>query len=154
MSNIAIFTGRILKNSENAPHNYMFMPANGDKKAFLRITISTQKPGNQKDENGYYKTFFVPVKAFGGTAELINTYVGEGGKLTVQGKMDMSDEYTSPEGKVYAPRMELIADTVWLEASQGQQQNATAATGVAQRQTNARPAAPVRQMGQQRKTPF
>ena len=144
--------GRILKNSENAPHNYTFIQGNEDKKSFLRMTLSTRKPGGKKDANGYAETFFFPVKAFGATAEHIHRFFGEGAKVVVSGELDMSDEYTSPEGKVYAPRAELIANRVWFV---GEKENdaAGAANGYANtRQTNAKPI--VQKQAAQRKTPF
>ena len=149
--NTVTMDGRILKNSENAPHNYIFSQGNEEKKSFLRMTLSTRKPGGKKDENGYAETFFCPVKAFGPTAEHINRFFGEGSKIVISGELDMSEEYKSPDGKVYPPRMELIANRVWFVGEKSDAEPGSVMGNT--RQTNTKPMASSRQAAQ-RRTPF
>lgn len=95
--NQIIITGRIISNSEKSDKNYMYYPANGDKQSFLHCLLSTQKEGAQKDENGYYPTFIVPMKAFGPTADQIHQYFGEGQNIEVFGVLLENDPYKDPQ---------------------------------------------------------
>jgi single-strand DNA-binding protein len=54
----------------------------------------------QKDSaTGDYveKTTFVPIKAFGKTAEIISQYLGKGSKIYIEGRLEM-DHWTTPDG--------------------------------------------------------
>lgn len=154
--NIIMIEGRILKNTENSPHNYLFMPGNESKKTFLRMTISSKKMNGQKDENGYPKTNLHTVKAFGMTAEMINQYFGEGARVIISGYLDKSDEWTNPaDGKTYPPREEIIANSVWMaDAPKSDTNGAASRTTVAAttKSTNARPT--VVASTQRREVPF
>ena len=153
--NTIMIDGRVMKNTENAPHNYMFNASNGEKKSFLRMTISSTKPGSKKDEKtGYYPTDFWTVKAFGQTAEFINQYFGPGSRVVVSGEITMSEPYTAPEtGKEYPARPEIIASRVWIADAPSNTTESGSTGGVTQKQTNARPAAPIRQAAR-RDLPF
>jgi hypothetical protein len=96
--NQIIVTGRIIPNTEKSNRNYVYQPAQGDpanggKQSWLHCLLSTQKEGAQKDANGFYPTFIVPLKAFGPTADQINQYFGENTNIEVFGVLMMSDDY-------------------------------------------------------------
>lgn len=96
--NQIIITGRIIPNTEKSNRNYVYQPAQGDpanggKQSWLHCLLSTQKEGAQKDANGFYPTFIVPLKAFGPTADQINQYFGENTNIEVFGVLMMSDDY-------------------------------------------------------------
>jgi len=96
--NQIIITGRIIPNTEKSSKNYAYHPATGDpaaggKPSWLHCLLSTQKEGAPKDENGFYPTFIVPVRAFGPTADQINQYFGENTNIQVFGVLMQSDDY-------------------------------------------------------------
>ena len=144
--------GRIINNTENSPHNYMFRQGNEEKKSFLRMAISSRKPGSKKGADGYYPTNLWSVKAFGVTAEQINTYWGPGKRVVISGELDMSEEYTSPEnGTTYPPRPEIIASRVWFADGPADTQTDAPHAATTTKQTNARPVA---KAASQRRVPF
>ncbi len=153
-----IADGRIIPNTESSPHNYMFHPGTADKVPFLRCALSIVRSGGQKDEKGYLKSDLWTVKAFNGTAELINRCWGPNKRIVITGEMSMSDEYTNQEtGTTYPARPEIIARSV-LFGDTPVSANDGSSSGVAAtaKQTNARPAAAgvSSKVATQRKVPF
>ena len=78
-----------------------FYPAGENKKAVLisQIGVAT----GSKDENGKKIYSWVPMKAFGKTAELIQQHVQPGAYLEISGFLAMNAQYTDANGVVHYP---------------------------------------------------
>ena len=131
----ATVEGRILNNTENGPHNYSFTPANGDKKSFLRFLLSVRKPYAKKDENGYYPTDLLPAVAFGMTAEHINNYFGPNTSIVLSGYFRMSEEFTTQDGRVLAPRWEFVVENLYFTGAKSSAEVNSAKTAVSPNQS-------------------
>lgn len=97
--NKSVISGRLTKEIE-----LRYSPAG---MAVLRNTIAVNRYSKQ---DGQPTADFIPIVAFGKTAELIEKYSGKGKRLMVSGKIQ-TGSYDNAEGKkVYT--MELVVDEV------------------------------------------
>lgn len=67
--------------------------------AFARFTLAINRPKRRDAENNVEQTAdFIPCKAFGSVAEVIEKYVHQGTKLVVKGRIQ-SGSYVNKEGQ-------------------------------------------------------
>ena len=84
-----------------------FYPAGENKKAVLisQIGVAT----GSKDENGKKIYSWVPMKAFGKTAELIAQHVQPGAYFEAVGFIGMNAQYTDAQGTIHYPTAYMCA---------------------------------------------
>ena len=84
----------------------------GEKKAFVRLKLSIST-GIKDEETGYYKERIVTAKAFGQTAEFINSYYKNGDYITLDGKYVDGQDYENNDGELVKAMPELIINNVY-----------------------------------------
>ena len=76
--------------------------------ASLRIAVNGSR---KKDDEWVEQTEFVTVKAFGGTAEAIDTYLEKGRAVAVDGRLSWS-EWVEKDTEKRREKLEVIADNI------------------------------------------
>lgn len=139
--NKVIIDGRILKNTEKAPHMYAYYPgdAANNKKSVLSMVISSQKNYGKADENGYYPSSLFTVKAFGPKADFINKYFQPGSSILVEGTLEVEHGAEKEDGTRYPDRVVIYLDNQYFCARGANDGEKSASSGVAV--SSSRPAA-------------
>lgn len=91
--------------AEKMGKGYMFNEGNADKKSFLRTSISVRESYKAKDADEY-EYFYVPIKAFGSTAEYLNR-LQPGDFVGIEGELNRDAAYEKDGVKVY-PDMHVV----------------------------------------------
>lgn len=100
MNNVSI-VGRLCKDPD-------YTKGKRGKKSFARFTVAVTR--NYKNEDGNYDADFIPVKAFGGTADFVEKYFEKGGWISVTGSL-VSGSYKNDDNEtVYT--LDLFADNI------------------------------------------
>lgn len=96
-----------IPNFENA---ISYKPAQGDKKAFVRVKLAIST-GIKDEETGYYKERIVTGKAFGATADFLNNYYKNGDFITLEGRYADGQDYEK-DGEIVKSMPELLINNV------------------------------------------
>lgn len=73
-----------------------YYPQDGDKNAFLSMSISVKRNYKKADEQ-YYPEDLIRIKAFGSTATFINDYFKAGAGIDIEGSLQKDEKYTDEE---------------------------------------------------------
>ncbi len=104
--------GVIIPNTENNKHNFFYKKGEGDKKSFISILLSIADESGVKDSNGYIKTYFAKFKAFGATADLINTYFKPKDGILVDAHYTVEEGQLKEDGTKYSSQPVFVIDKV------------------------------------------
>ncbi len=128
-----ILSGYIVGNTEKVKNNYMyFAGSEAEKKAsMLLLRLSVQRPFARKDENGYYPHDFIPMKAFGVTADFINKYFQPGDPITITGHFSTDRGGEKPDGTKYPDRLMVQVDTAEFCLGNGKKKEENASSAPA-----------------------
>jgi single-strand DNA-binding protein len=91
--NVCIFEGTICGGGA-APKYY---PTDGAKKSMIMFSIAVQ--GSRKDANGQYEADFISCKAFGPTADFVNSYFKEKDHIGVQAAYQLEKSQNQQTGQ-------------------------------------------------------
>lgn len=84
---------KVIMNGRIPNFEATYYPQDGNKAAFLSMSISVKRNFKKQDEQ-YYPEDLIRIKAFGSTATLINDYFKPGAGINIEGSLQRDDKYT------------------------------------------------------------
>lgn len=93
------------------PFDINFFAAEGEKKAFASFTIAINT--GVKGDDGYYKEDLFRCKAWGYTAEHLNTYFNTKDTITFDGKLTIGPDWKDKEGELQKGGPEILVNRIY-----------------------------------------
>ena len=100
---------------EKMGKSVMYKEGEGDKKSFYRGKLSVKRAFKTKEGDNKYD--FIPFTAFGHNADFIHQYVNDGDVISIQGELQISENYEDKNGNTVYGTPFVLVDAVSVISS-------------------------------------
>ena len=103
---------------------FSYREGTGDKKSFLRSKLNVKRAFKKDGENVYD---WIPFTAFGSNADYIQKYVNAGDIISIQGEIQISDNYEKDGKTIYGQPFVLVDAVSIISSNNGEKSEGGAA---------------------------
>lgn len=110
---------------EKMGKTFMYKAGSGDKKSFLRTKLNVKRAFKNKDGENVYD--WIPFTAFGSNADYIQKYVNAGDIISIQGEIQISENYEKDGKTIYGQPFVLVDAVSTISSNNGEKSEGSAA---------------------------